>query len=428
MQKPFNLMRRDPRKKVSPVSAFVLTLLMAFNVHFFHIQSPLLDKSISSSIAGWIMFLFLVPLFFLLLFTGNISRYRRIFFVTSALLLFPAFIARMYEAFGHMYLTETNIMNSSASYCHIVTPMIILPYAFSKTLIFPARIFESVEGVYGMIMILVLSTLVSGKGFCSWICFYGGWDDCFSRMRKKPLLKLNPENRKLRYFGFAMLAFVVLAGLSTLTVIYCEWLCPFKLITEYAQVIDMKSFIAFTMFVLAFFGLVVVLPLLTKKRFQCLAFCPFGAFQALLDRLSLYRIRIDPEKCTQCLSCIPACPTLALSKEIILSGKTRPHLTCTKCGECFSVCKSGAISYTFSLGKHKPQPTPRSFIKNLKTRHPILRKTLLKTISVVKELVSPQSLFIFSSYTIGMIIMTVFARSTVQRIINLILTGSFLLH
>jgi ferredoxin-type protein NapH len=428
MHKLSNLVRRDPRKKISLISAMLLTIVMAFNVYFFHIQSPMLDKSLSSTIAGWIMFLFLVSLFFLLLYTGNISTYRRIFFVSSALLLFPAFIAGMYETFGHMYLTEENVMNSSTSYCHIVTPMIILPYLFNKTIIFPAKIFESAASVYGMLIIWLLATLVSGKGFCSWICFYGGWDDGFSRIRKKPLLKLNPENKKLRFFGFAMLAFVVLASLFTLTVIYCEWLCPFKLITEYAQVVDMKSFIAFTLFVLAFFGLVVVLPLLTKKRFQCLAFCPFGAFQALLDRLSLYRVHIDPEKCTQCLRCISVCPTLALSKEIILGKKTRPHLTCTKCGECFKACKSGAISYAFSLGKNRPASNPSSFVNKLKSNPTGRNKALIKIFSVVKELLSPQSLFIFSSYTLGMIIMSAFARSTVQRTINLILTGSFLLY
>ncbi len=426
MQALSNLLKRDPRTKLSITSTVILTVLMALNVHFFHLGSSLQDKDIISTIAGWIMFLFLVTVFFLLLYTGNISKYRRIFFVASALLFFPAFIAGMYETFGHMYLTEENLIENTASYCHIVTPMVILPYVFTKTIIFPARIFSSAASIYGMLIIWLLATLVSGKGFCSWICFYGGWDDGISGIRKKPLLKIDPENKKIRYFGFAMLAFVVLASLITLTVMYCEWLCPFKLITEYTQVINLKSFIAFAIFVLTFFGLVVVLPLITKKRFQCLTFCPFGAFQSLLDKLSLYRVRIDTEKCTQCLRCISVCPTLALSKEIILGKKTKPHITCTKCGECFKACSQGAIGYAFAhFEKYKKNPFEK-IISKLENHPPLIKKIVKKIVFTVKELLSPQSLFIFSSYTLGMIIMSAFARSTVHRTINLIVNGSFL--
>jgi ferredoxin-type protein NapH len=421
-----NFLTRDPRKKISLAAALLLTILMAFNVYFFQVNIAIGDNDVLGVIAGWIMFVFLITVFFLLLYTGEISKYRRIFFIASAVLLFPAFIANMYETFGHMYLTEENIIGSSASYCPIVTPLVLIPYVFTKTIIFPARIFNSAASIYFMLIIWLLATLIAGKGWCSWICFYGGWDDGISRIAKKPLLKLNPENKKLRYFGFAMLAFTVLATLITLTVMYCDWLCPFKLITEYAQVLDLKSLLTFVIFVLTFFGLVVVLPFITKKRFQCTTFCPFGAFQSLVDKVSLYGVRIDTKKCTQCLRCISVCPTLSLSKEIIESKKTRPHLTCTKCGECFKVCAQGAIGYSFAHFKGSPRKLFERFINKLEDNPTIINKSLKNILFTIQEILSPQSLFIFSSYTIGMIIMSTFARSTVYRTINLIVNGSFL--
>ncbi len=314
-----HLLKRVPHSQTSPAATLILTLLMAYNVYFFHIVSGRGNEGVSGGIAGWIMFVFLTTVFFLLLYTGDIAKYRRVFFVTSALLLAPAFIAGMYENIGHMYLTEQNIIESRTSFCHIVIPLVSIPYVFTRNVIFPAQVLGSAAGMYGMLIIWLLASIISGKGFCSWICFFGGWEDGFSRLRKKPLLALNPENKKLRRFSFAMLAFTVLATLITLTVVYCEWFCPFKIVTEYAQVVDLKSFVAFIIFVSTFSGLVIVLPVITKKRFQCLAFCPFEAFQSLIDKVSLYGVRIDTEKCTQCMRCVAVCPVLALSREIILN-------------------------------------------------------------------------------------------------------------
>jgi ferredoxin-type protein NapH len=43
-------------------------------------------------------------------------------------------------------------------------------------------------------------------------------------------------------------------------------------------------------FVVLFAALVVVLPLLTKKRTQCSFFCPFGAFQSILMGIPLTQV------------------------------------------------------------------------------------------------------------------------------------------
>jgi polyferredoxin len=83
-----------------------------------------------------------------------------------------------------------------------------------------------------------------------------------------------------------------------------------------------------------------VLPLLTKKRTQCGFFCPFGAFQSLFNKINLFEIRFDREKCVDCTLCQTACPTVALSAESIREGKTL--LNCMKCGACVDTCKKNA--------------------------------------------------------------------------------------
>ncbi len=214
----------------------------------------------------------------------------------------------------------------------------------------------------------------------------------------------------------------------TLSVVYCVWFCPFKIITEYIQVSGLPSFFAFIFMVLAFFGLVIVLPLLTKKRFQCTAFCPFGAFQSLADKLSLYKIRINTHKCKKCMKCVSRCPTLSLSERIIKDETGRPHITCTKCGECIQACPHGAIAYGFSLCKKPKSFSLERVLQKLSGRRGVFSQLLRKVLTTLSEILSPKALFLFSAYSVSMIIMSVFARGTIVRLLHLIVNGSFTLN
>jgi len=97
------------------------------------------------------------------------------------------------------------------------------------------------------------------------------------------------------------------------------------------------------LFVAAFIALVVVLPLLTKRRIQCGLFCPLGALQSFWNKINIFAVRIDTEQCSACKRCIRECPTLSLDENSLESGK--PSITCTRCGRCMDVCPKGAISY-----------------------------------------------------------------------------------
>jgi TonB family protein len=102
-----------------------------------------------------------------------------------------------------------------------------------------------------------------------------------------------------------------------------------------------------------FLGLVVVLPVLTKKRAQCAFFCPFGAFQSLFNKISVFDIRIRGEKCADCISCRRDCPTLALDAESMKKGGTL--ISCMKCGACVDACrKDAAVWHIKGTGEDAP--------------------------------------------------------------------------
>ena len=62
------------------------------------------------------------------------------------------------------------------------------------------------------------------------------------------------------------MAAIVLLSAATLEPVYCMWLCPFKAVTEYPAVRSFETAGQMGIFITLFLGLVVVLPLLTKKR------------------------------------------------------------------------------------------------------------------------------------------------------------------
>ncbi len=400
----------------------VLSLLMAILLYFFVVQFAAEE----TRIAAWTVSAGLLALFIAMQATGNLTLYRRIFFVSSALLFFPSFIAHLVETRGSMSVGEIDAFQNALPFCHIVIPQAILPYLLrGGMLIFPARLTNSFASVYSMIAIWLIATLTVGRGWCSWVCFYGGWDDAASRVSRRARLPLKDEGKRIRYFSFAVLAFIALAGLATLTSVYCDWLCPFKIITEYGEITDMASYIAFMIFILLFFGAAIALPLLTRRRTQCMSLCPFGAFQSIAGKISLYRVRIDAEKCTKCGKCASACPVMAIDEASIGEGKPKILATCTMCGECVTVCSRGAARYRFAWSRIL---SARGLAEKWRLRMEAAGKTRGFAHGLARaldELSSAQALMTTSGFIIGMIISSSFSVETVAGLIRLVTTGSF---
>lgn len=288
---------------------------------------------------------FMTTLFFLMMRTGRTYRWRRWFFVALGFLFPVGFISSLIAVRGTMSIPVERMISGDTPYCFMVTPFILIPAAFTRTVIFPGSILPtSTNGasIATMIGIWFALTLVLGKAWCSYGCFFGGIEEGFAAFPKRIRL-WRPVRRfasVLRRIPWAILITVVLLSAMLLEPVYCMWLCPFKAVTEYPTVRSVETAIQMAVFIALFAGLVVILPFLTKKRTQCAWFCPFGAFQSLFNTVNLFEIRIDREKCVDCTLCQTACPTLALSSESIREGKAL--LNCMKCGACVDSCMKGA--------------------------------------------------------------------------------------
>ena len=417
--KPFRLPGRTEHAP-SPAAAIILALMMYSLIRTFVVEF----LASIDGLSAWVYAIWLAGLYTAMVYTGRTSRYRRIFFVASAILFFPAFMYNNFVDRGSITLSSANIANSEAPFCHIVIPITMISSVLSRAVIFPARMSGHYASIYGMISLWLVASLTLGRGWCSWVCFYGGWDEGSAKLGKKRVLNMDKAGPAVRYFGFSMLVFLALTGLATATSVYCEWFCPFKLVTEFSPITDIASYVATIAFILIFFSLAVVLPILTKKRVQCGAFCPFGAFQSLTNKINVYRIKIDQSKCKGCMACVRACPTFSLRSVHIKEKAAEPGIGCTKCTDCIAACTHGAITLEYSGSV--PRGISAAF-DSLRER--LARKTHiparigLEALNTVKDLLKPSSLFPFTAFTFGMIVTAPFAVRTLSLIKGLIMGG-----
>jgi len=381
-----------PEVKAGPPRRPLRTALLALPMlllTFFFLTGGRLPSDPKSLIALVVTYAFVNVLFVLMIHTGRTDRYRATFFVIYAVLFSVSFIAHMIDARGSMSIADDEILAGRTPFCHIVITMTLIPAALGKTIIFPGTITKAYASVAGMLVIWIGASLALGRGWCSWGCFFGGWDDGFSRLLKKPLIRnLSP---KWSYLPYGVLLAVALTSAAVLSPTYCVWVCPFKAVSEYVPVTSVETLIQAIIFITLFAGLAVALPFLTKRRTQCSMLCPFGALQSFTNPINAFEVRIDPAQCKKCRLCVNNCPTFSLDQGS-LEGKGA-GITCVKCGKCVDACPRGA-AYFHIRGT------------------PLLRSAE-----------TGRLLFLYTA----VLFMTTFAGGTIQnalmRIMNLLVTG-----
>ena len=329
--------RTGGRSLLLTLPMVVWSLLMFWNPEAHH--------DLKSHIAAVITALFMVALFFQMMRTGTTYRWRRWFFVAVGLLFPIEFIHQIMVTRGSMGIPIEEMIAGRTPFCFLPTPLLILPAALTRTIIFPGSILPGKGmaggGIAAMIGIWLAITLVVGKGWCSYACFFGGIEEGVAAVPKHANIRKLDE--RWHYLPWAVLLAMVLLSLALFEPAYCMWLCPFKAVSEYVAARNTVGLIQNAIFMILFAGLVIVLPFLTKKRTQCSFLCPFGAFQSLFNKINVFDVRIVKEKCWTCVSCRNACPNMSLTEASIEKGEAL--MSCMKCGACVDACPRHAMTW-----------------------------------------------------------------------------------
>ncbi len=207
----------------------------------------------------------------------------------------------------------------------------------SKGVIFPPRLIA-----FG---IFLLMAVVANKFICSWGCQLGALQDLIFRSNRdskdrRGLLRqvkipfiISNSTRVLFFLMLTLVAFVWAMDVAGA-------IDPFKVFKP--QVIGMAGGI--------FIALVLVLSFFVYRPW-CHFFCPFGLVGWLAEKLSIFKIKVDYDKCVSCEACAKACPSTVMDA-ILKRDKIVPD--CFSCGTCIETCPADAIS--FERGKRQRPP------------------------------------------------------------------------
>jgi polyferredoxin len=206
----------------------------------------------------------------------------------------------------------------------------------SRGVIFPPRLIA-----FGVFLLMVI---IANKFICSWGCQLGTLQDTIFRLNR------DKGDRKgvLRQVKvpFAVSNAVRVAFFITIAVFAFVWA------TDIVEGID--PFKVFKPRALAwlggtFVGIVLIASLFVYRPW-CHFFCPFGLVGWAAERISLFKVHVDYDKCIACGSCEKACPSTVMGA-ILRRDRTIPD--CFSCGTCMEVCPAGAISFGTG-GRSKP--------------------------------------------------------------------------
>lgn len=215
---------------------------------------------------------------------------------------------------------------------------------------------------------LVVGTLL-GRLVCGFLCPFGLVQELLHKIPLPKKIKTFPGDRALRYLKYGiLLAFVILLPLFVVDAAgggvpwFCKWVCPAGTLEGGIPLViatpALQKVVGFLFcWKLTILAVLLLLSLLIYRPF-CKYICPLGAIYAMFNKVSIYRYRVDGEKCTSCESCKKACPMQ------VDPVKQCNHAECIRCGVCKGVCPTSAISSGFGQGPAKKEVAGEKTVQN----------------------------------------------------------------
>ncbi|WP_257875424.1 quinol dehydrogenase ferredoxin subunit NapH [Helicobacter sp. 12S02232-10] len=189
----------------------------------------------------------------------------------------------------------------------------------------------------GLIVVLVIYGLFLGRAYCAYVCPVNLVVDFAAYLRRKfglnTLVKQIHIGRNAKY------------GILFLTLVLCFifGIAVFEMISPISM---LHRGIVFGMGA-GFFGILAVFLfdfLLLKNGF-CGHICPLGATFSLIGKYSIWRVKYNFEKCTQCMQCVQICPENQVLHNVGRKSAVIDGMACIKCGRCIEVCNDNALTY-----------------------------------------------------------------------------------
>lgn len=209
---------------------------------------------------------------------------------------------------------------------------------------------SSFSGVFLKIPFYVIGTimlfgLLLGRLICGWGCPFGLVQELLYKL-PTPKLQRNEFTKKLSSLKYPI-GIIFLIALPLLYYFmdgmgipaFCKFICPAGTLQAALPLAATNSFVRSNLGILFSWKLVILIIIVVASIFIyrpfCRFICPLGAIYGLFNKLSVFGIKIDMDRCIGCDKCMRHCK---------MDCTEVGDRECINCGECIKVCPTKAIS------------------------------------------------------------------------------------
>ena len=205
---------------------------------------------------------------------------------------------------------------------------------------------------YYVLGFLIFFGALLGRAVCGFLCPFGFFQELLHKI-PFPIKKNSfAGDRQLRWVKYAVLLLmvVILPLCFALTPFFCKYLCPAGTLSGILLAVhdsmlraQLGGIFLWKAFVLA----VVIVGCLIVFRPFCKYLCPLGAIYGFFNRIALYRMDLDADRCVSCGKCKKVCPMGVDPVRECNSAE------CIRCGDCVRNCPVNAIHMGIKHGQAK---------------------------------------------------------------------------
>ena len=205
---------------------------------------------------------------------------------------------------------------------------------------------------------LIFIGAVMGRYVCGWLCPFGLIQDLLNKIPFPKKLRTFRGDKLLRKLKYVILAvFVILLPMTVADASglgdpwFCKYICPAGTLEGGVPLVLLNSALRETVgflytWKLLILAVTVILSVIIYRPF-CKYICPLGAVYSFFNKVSVFKITLDKEKCVGCGRCAKTC------KMNVNPSENPDGAECIRCRECISVCPTGALKDNFSSLKCK---------------------------------------------------------------------------